>query len=114
MFFSAPSFFCCYRIVAITLTATMKRLKAMEARPVTFPQVQPLLSPAVPQPGTQTQFQWGESLPLDPVPDSDPELNPQEKVKSVQEAAQNKQKRSLKIATWNVRRGLVIRENDST
>ncbi len=44
-----------------TLEAIMKRLEAMESRPIYYPQsqVQPLLSPAVPQTGSQTQFQWG-------------------------------------------------------
>ena len=48
-----------------TLDAIMKRLTAMESRqtPYIHPQVQPLLSPAVPQPGTQTQFQWGSPNP---------------------------------------------------
>jgi hypothetical protein len=49
-----------------TLEAIMKRLTAMESRQAPFlhpayqpQQIQPNLSPAVPQPGTQTQFQWG-------------------------------------------------------
>ena len=50
-----------------TLEAIMNRLTAMENRQTVYPnpgmhlhpQIQPLLSPAVPQPGTQTQFQWG-------------------------------------------------------
>ena len=50
-----------------TLEAIMKRLSAMESRQTMYPHpgmnihppVQPLLSPAVPQPGTQTQYQWG-------------------------------------------------------
>ena len=49
-----------------TLEAILKRLTAMESRqaPYLHPayqpqQIQPNLSPAVPQPGTQTQFQWG-------------------------------------------------------
>lgn len=54
-----------------TLEAIMKRLDAMESRPTYYPhpgvpmqaQVQPLLSPAVPQPGTQTQYQWGSPNP---------------------------------------------------
>ncbi len=56
-----------------TLEAIMKRLDAMESRPVYYAhpgvqshpptQVQPLLSPAVPQLGTQTQYQWGSPLP---------------------------------------------------
>ena len=56
-----------------TLEAIMKRLDAMESRQTTAfyphpgvhlqPQVQPLMSPAVPQPGTQTQYQWGSSNP---------------------------------------------------
>jgi hypothetical protein len=49
-----------------TLEAIMKRLTAMETRQGTFQtlfphhlqQMQPPLSPAVPQPGTQTQLQW--------------------------------------------------------
>ena len=46
-----------------TLEAIMKRLTAMETRQGTYQtlvphHVQPLLSPAVPQPGTQTQLQW--------------------------------------------------------
>ena len=49
-----------------TLEAIMRRLTAMESRHVPYlhpvyqpQQVQPNLSPAVPPPGTQTQFQWG-------------------------------------------------------
>ena len=50
-----------------TLETIMKRLTAMESRQAAYPHpgvqlhptVQPLLSPAVPQPGTQTQYQWG-------------------------------------------------------
>ena len=53
-----------------TLEAIMKRLDAMESRPTYYPhpgaqiqQRQPLLSPAVPQPGTQTQYRWGSPIP---------------------------------------------------
>ena len=54
-----------------TLDAIMKRLTAMETRQAVYPQpgmqlhpqIQPLLSPAVPPPGTQTQFQWGSPCP---------------------------------------------------
>ena len=50
-----------------TLEAIMKRLTAMESRQSMYHPpgmqmhhpVQPLLSPAVPQPGSQTQHQWG-------------------------------------------------------
>ena len=57
-----------------TLEAIMKRLDAMEAKPIYYPhpgmqmhpQVQPLMSPAVPQPGTQTQFQWASQAPWTP------------------------------------------------
>ena len=50
-----------------TLEAILKRLDVMESRPTFYqhpgvlmqPQVQPLMSPAVPMPGTQTQYQWG-------------------------------------------------------
>ena len=52
--------------LAATLEAIMSRLSAMEARQAQLPMPQaptppvyPLLSPAVPQPGTQTQRQWG-------------------------------------------------------
>ena len=52
--------------LAATLEAIMSRLSAMEARQAQMPMPQaptppvyPLLSPAVPQPGTQTQRQWG-------------------------------------------------------
>lgn len=43
-----------------TLEAIMERLAAMEARQPMYHHhpVHPLLSPAVPQPGTQQQFQW--------------------------------------------------------
>ena len=54
-----------------TLDAIMKRLSAMESRQTMYslpagqphPQVQPLLTPAAHQPGTQTQFQWGSPNP---------------------------------------------------
>ena len=54
-----------------TLEAIMKRLDAMESRTSYYPhpgvqlqpQIQPLLSPAVPQPGTHTQYQWGSQPP---------------------------------------------------
>ena len=53
-------------ILGEMLDAIMKRLAAMEARQALMPMLapapaqhlQPLLSPAVPQPGTQTQLQW--------------------------------------------------------
>jgi hypothetical protein len=55
-----------------TLEAIMNRLSVMESRLTTYPHqvqhpqqhqqlshpIQPLLSPAVPHPSTQTQFQW--------------------------------------------------------
>ena len=48
----------------------MRRLDAMESKPNYYPhpgvqsqQRQPLLSPAVPQPGTQTQFRWAVPFP---------------------------------------------------
>jgi hypothetical protein len=48
----------------------MKRLAAMETRQSMVPhlvtsghQISPLLSPAVPQPGTQTQYQWASQGP---------------------------------------------------
>ena len=54
-----------------TLEAILKRLSAMETRQAMFAQpaahqmshIQPLLSPAVPPPGTQTQFQWASQQP---------------------------------------------------
>ena len=54
-----------------TLEAILKRLSAMESRQAMFAQpaahqmshIQPLLSPAVPPPGTQTQFQWASQQP---------------------------------------------------
>ena len=52
-----------------TLQAIMQRLSAMESRhyqQTTFQPaqpIQPLMSPAVPQPGTQTQQQWASQLP---------------------------------------------------
>jgi hypothetical protein len=58
--------------LSLTLEAIMNRISAMESRLTSYPQqahhpqqhqqlqhtVQPLLSPAVPQPSTQTQYQW--------------------------------------------------------
>ena len=51
--------------LAATLEAIMKRLSVMETRQLMMPQlltpahhITPLLSPAVPQPGSQTQQQW--------------------------------------------------------
>jgi hypothetical protein len=60
--------------IEMTLEAIMKRLDAMEARPSFYPQsglqlrpqIQPMLSPAVPQPGTQTQYQWASQPPWTP------------------------------------------------
>ena len=57
-----------------TLEAIMKRLDDMEAKPGFYPlsglqlrpQIQPMLSPAVPQPGTQTQYQWASQPPWTP------------------------------------------------
>ena len=49
------------------LEAILRRLDAMEARTAFNPyqgsQIRPLLSPAVPQLGTQTQYQWGSQVP---------------------------------------------------
>ena len=54
-----------------TLQAIMQRLSAMESRQMHYQQptyqpaqpIQPLMSPAVPQPGTQTQNQWASQPP---------------------------------------------------
>ena len=50
-----------------TLEAILRRLDAMESRTTSYPfqgnQIQPLMSPAVPPPGTQTQYQWGSQVP---------------------------------------------------
>ena len=53
--------------LAMTLQEIMRRLSAMEARQAALPihtqMIAPNLSPTVPQPGTQTQRQWGSPNP---------------------------------------------------
>jgi cell division inhibitor SulA len=53
--------------LAMTLQEIMRRLSAMEARQAVLPihtqMIAPNLSPTVPQPGTQTQRQWGSPNP---------------------------------------------------
>ena len=54
-----------------TLEAILKRLAAMETKQASYPQlhqpVQPQMFPAVPQPGTKTQFQWASQPPWLPT-----------------------------------------------
>ena len=53
-----------------------------------------------------------DSGPLDPDPNSIPKINASQKQKENQRTAQNNKKGNLNIATWNIRRGLLSKENE--